>query len=798
MKKIFLLIFISFVSFAQQIDRINPDLKDKRWSAYWLLPDDSRKYGVYHFRKTVDLPSVPKEFIIHVTADNRYELFVNEKRVCLGPARGDLNHWQYETIDIAPFLKPGKNVLASVVWNAGSNKPVAQMSDKTAFILQGNTKVEEIVNTDQTWKMIENTAYSPYSRPAYFGTPGACEKVDGNLYIWNWQKIDFDDSKWQKPFTFEGNNGFPKSYILPFNTWQLIPREIPLLIDSVVRIQKIARTEFINIKSNFQFGKSDLIVPPKTKCKILLDQTYLTNAYPEILVSKGKKSSIELIYTEALFDEKIANYSKDPAEGKTNRNQIDGLVINGNADIFMPDGGDKRLFRPLWFRCYRYLQIEIETKDEPLIIHDFKGIYTGYPLTQKAKFSSNDDQLTKIWNVGYRTASLCAHETYFDCPYYEQLQYIGDTRIQALISLYVAGDDRLVKNAINQFHYSQTYEGLTRSSYPNHGQQFIPPFSLYWILMINDLRMHTPNDDFCKKFTKGIDGALDWHKQFLSEKNMLKDITNWNFTDWPNEWKWDGSRGYGGIPSGSPKGYSSILNLQYVYTLKIAAEMYQEWGMNLKAQEYRNLANTIQQATFDACWSAEKGLIADTPEKLSYSQHANLWLIMNDMLPLEKRKDFMQKIIADKSLIQCTVYYKFYLFQAMKKAGIANQYLDQLYPWKEMLAIGLTTFAERPEPSRSDCHAWSASPNYDLLATVLGVEPASSGFKTIKIKPNLGNLKNASGKVPHPKGEIKVNYVVDSNGVIEAEIILPVNTNGVFIWKDKEYIIKSGFQKFKI
>lgn len=459
---------ISTIAFAQNIQKINPKLFENRWSAFWIYPEDSLKYGVYHFRKTVDLQTIPKEFIVHVTADNRYEFFVNEKRVCLGPARGDLNHWQYETIDIAQFLKLGKNVFAAQVWNAGSSKLVAQISDKTAFILQGNTTVEEIVNTNSTWKYTENKAYTPYSRQAYFGTLGACDKIDANLYTWNWNKIDFDDSKWQNAFTFQGQNGYPKSYILPMNTWQLVPREIPFLMDSMVRIPKIARLENIKTNGDFLKGKSDFIIPAKTKCKILLDQTFLTNAYPEIVVSKGKKSSIELIYSEALFDKKIAENPLDPAFGKLHRDSINGLIINGNADIFLPDGGEKRLFRPLWFRCYRYLQIDIETKDESLIIHDFKGIYTGYPLFQKAKFGSDDGQLEKIWNVGYRTAALCAHETYFDCPYYEQLQYIGDTRIQALISLYVAGDDRLVKNAINQFQYSQTYEGLTRSSYPNH------------------------------------------------------------------------------------------------------------------------------------------------------------------------------------------------------------------------------------------------------------------------------------------------------------------------------------------
>ena len=74
--------------------------------------------------------------------------------------------------------------------------------------------------------------------------------------------------------------------------------------------------------------------------------------------------------------------------------------------------------------------------------------FSAYPFQERASFDSNDPVLRRIFDVGWRTARLCAHETYMDTPYWEQLQYIGDTRIQGLVSLYACGGDRLVKNAI--------------------------------------------------------------------------------------------------------------------------------------------------------------------------------------------------------------------------------------------------------------------------------------------------------------------------------------------------------------
>jgi hypothetical protein len=112
---------------------VNPDLLAKTWPARWIAAPGAQpfSYGVYHFRKTFDLPAAPSRFIVHVTGDNRYQLFVNGTRVVWGPARGDLNHWRFETMDLAPHLKAGRNALAAVVWNFAQFAPEAQLTSQT-------------------------------------------------------------------------------------------------------------------------------------------------------------------------------------------------------------------------------------------------------------------------------------------------------------------------------------------------------------------------------------------------------------------------------------------------------------------------------------------------------------------------------------------------------------------------------------------------------------------------------------------------------------------------------------------
>jgi hypothetical protein len=158
----------------------------------------------------------------------------------------------------------------------------------------------------------------------------------------------------------------------------------------------------------------------------------------------------------------------------------------------------------------------------------------------------------------------------------------------------------------------------------------------------------------------------------------------------------------------------------------------------------------------------------------------------------------MQKVLTDTGISQATFYYRFYLTRALKQAGMAHLYYEQLQPWRDMLAMGLTTFAENPEPTRSDCHAWSASPNYDFLATLCGIEPDSAGFARIKIQPAPGALTTVQASMPHPDGTIQVSLQRKGRNGIQGVIDLPPHTTGRFIWHNKEIPLKAGSQQVRV
>ena len=161
-------------------------------------------------------------------------------------------------------------------------------------------------------------------------------------------------------------------------------------------------------------------------------------------------------------------------------------------------GLESREFMPLSWRTWRYLQIDVEARENPVSIEGLETWFSAFPFAEKGYFSSDDPSLKPIWDIGWRTARLDAHDTYMDTPYWERLQYVGDTRIQALVSYAVAGDDPSARQAIDAFNNSRLPDGLTQSRYPSSLVQMIPTFSLLWVGMVHDFWLYRNDPEFVR------------------------------------------------------------------------------------------------------------------------------------------------------------------------------------------------------------------------------------------------------------------------------------------------------------
>lgn len=802
MRLIFSVFIAAFATLAltahgQQQTARQLDLPRRIWHADWVTHPTAplREPLVLHFRRTLTLDAVPASYVVRVSADNRFVLYVNGERVGDGPARGDLTHWRYERFDLAPFLRTGRNLVTATVWNWGIFAPIAQMSDRTAFLLESEATGDTGISTPKGWQVeIENGRgaldRSSVSFRAYMAS-GPGEELDASRYDWNWNSTSDTTAAWvtvaspMRDSIYGNVNRAHSANITGDNPWGLVPDTLPHMEYTPTSAGETVRADRPGLDA---FPASAVTVPANSRVHILLDRRTLTTGYPLLTVSGGKGSQIWLTYSEALYDNDLHKGDRNALDYTDAQGVKHPRGALGLRDEFIPDGGSDRTFEPLWWRTWRYLDLDITTGDQPLTLDSLKAEFTAYPFKELATFQSPDEQLAKIWEISWRTARLDAHETYMDTPYYEQLQYIGDTRLQALISYTVTGDGRLARQALQAFNDSRIPEGITRSRYPSSLPQNIPTFSLLWIGMLHDYWMYRPDPEPVRASLMGTRTVLHWFEGYEQPDGLLKELPWWSFIDWVPS---------GRIPTYDAQGESCMTTLEYLGALDDAAALEKGLGDALFASRYLTRAEHVRSGLYRECWNASRGLLAETPDRNSFSQQANILGVLYDVIPKNQQKEVLRKMLAIEpgttpdGVLSASYYFRFYLARALEHAGMADDYLSSIEPWRKLLALHFSTWPEVPGDTRSDSHAWSAHPIYDLLTLVAGIEPASPGFATVRIAPHLGALPSLTATFPHPEGTIKVEYHRRGEG-LDAAITLPGKLTGNFVYDGKSWPLKPG------
>lgn len=772
--------------------QIQADDKVLRWKSHWIeaAGESNTDFEVCYFRKRFELETVPDLFEVKVSADPSYRLYVNGALVRIGPPSGDLFHWNYDVVDLAEHLETGSNTVAAIVWNEGENREEAKISHRTGFVLDGVGESASILNTDESWEGRRTNAYRASTeighRAYYVSGPG--EIVEMGEVSDGWLQGD-DNGDWDAAVQIkQGWLGYASPKGAPNATgWMLVPSILPARELTEQRFAKVR-----DIKGAESTGDFSWKIEANSEATILLDHGVLTNAYPRISYSDGAGSEIVVTYAETLFDS-VGGWNQT---FKGNRDEVAGKVMVGRHDVIKSAGGQSITYETLGWRTFRYVEIKVKTGAEALLIEDVDSVFTGYPFELKSTFASDDVSLEQIIEVGWRTARLCAVDTYMDCPYYEKLQYIGDARIQAMVSLYNSGDDRLLRNALNLMDQSRLAEGVTQSRHPSQTPQIISTFSLWYIGMLHDYWMYGSDASFVADKLDGMRQVLAFFHRFQTEDGRLKNAPYWLFTDWADKYpNWE----YGEAPAGE-KGESSVLDLQLLWAYQLASELEADLGMPGYATLYAARADQLKASILKTYWDASRNVILDTEKSDGpLSQHAQALGILTGTLDGANAREVAATLLTREDLVPASIYFRYYVHLAMAKAGFADSYLDWLDVWYENLDMGLTTWAEISEisKSRSDCHAWGSSPNVELYRIVLGIDSAAPEFSKVRICPALGKLERASGSIPHPLGTLSASYRKEGK-TWDVILVLPGGLSGEFVWEGETYPLNSGENRFSL
>ncbi|OAK93841.1 Six-hairpin glycosidase [Phaeosphaeriaceae sp. SRC1lsM3a] len=746
------------------------------WHPDWVDSAHGSSGGLVHFRKTLDLASAPAQpFIIQVTADTKYKLYINQQLVVSGPVKGDDHLWFYDEVDIQPYLRPGLNHIAIRVLRLFHAAPYATSFPRLPIPgLFVRTRDDDLrttlgLQTDDTWEAGLDT--STVLR--------VDQQEDHFLHVYESVNAAGTDGStpsitWTKATVLK----LPTSYGSS-PPWVLSPRLIP-----PPRVTPVSFDFIHNVRSpleqsvweatllggNARQASPVLTLPPGTLHHVELELPHHLTALPTFRFRRPQHpgSRLTVTYSEAYEDtpDQLVPWVRK----KGDRRDASKHLMGPQDIYYTSHSEDEELFSPFHFRTLRFMALDIRVCDESGL--ELLGInldMTHYPLDVLGKFDipshpEQNDEYQKIWANSVRTLTNCMHDCYEDCPFYEQLQYAMDVRSSCLFTYAVSGDDRMARQAITQLHNSYRPSiGLVASRSPSQQLQIIPHFSLFWICTVTDHFEHAGDAVFTRRFLAACDGIFETFARRIdpalgliaSDKSVLS--TFWDFVDWAEEW----------VPTGIPPaaattGFMTFTNMLYVYTLRSAANMVARVGRPALSAEYTTRADSVVAAIRDHCRLDEHqnfftdGLAVGASLSRDLSEHTQVWAVLSGVVTGDTARELLACSLYDskrngEKLTRPSMAMSFYTLRALSAVG-GSLYNDLFHafwaPWRSQVARNLTTWCEDDVSQRSDCHAWSCAPLYELMVEVAGVRCCEPGWDTVIWKPRVALFPSFDAHVP--------------------------------------------------
>ena len=776
------------------------------WKAQWCWTQKhlARPWNSYaYFRRTVTLTGEPRRAVVRLSADARYTLFVNERRVHQGPARSFPEHQSFDTIDIAQYLEVGVNSICAIVHQFGVPTFASQYRDISGFLLDGEIEGEDqsvALHTPRDWLCREAKGWRK-----------DVARLSVQLGFQEHFDADADPPDWMHPaFVEKTADGWAKPWIagpVGCHPWlDLESRGVPLLAQHV--------ENFISVAGQFkgENGRGYKITPdvchfvsqePRKKERNLLEkaQAMLTDDAEATVIASPIDSEfimavldlgtyrtghIILDIAEAVGDEiidVIFSEDLDKTGGPLLRDAAEGPDPCQAAPAFRyrcrPGAQRWESFQYLGLRYATLIFRNIE-KDKPLKVRHVALRQVHADLENIGAFECSDERLTQIWRIAKNTQLNCSFDALVDCPAREQAQWCGDARVQSKVIAYAFGDFTLLERGIHQVAQSQATDGSLHAhppaDIPGHR---LPDFMMAWVGSLWDHHFHTGRTDLARECLPAMHRLFEFFKRQESLSRLIGGFAGfWVFLDWAAVRKAD---------------YSATLNLMYLQAMRWAASLCQVAGEVAHAARYMTSAEALATSIDTHFWDAAGKVWRDGFDPVKnrpveeISQHANALAILLNLHPEAHAKIVRDVLLKPaharrSKIVTASPFFYACVLNAIIQAGLRNEAVALIREkWGTLLDRGATTFWEHWEPTGSLCHAWAASPLYLLSTQLLGVTAMELGWAKVRIAPTLGDLEFARGVVPSPLGPIRVEWEKGGEDQLAVRIDLPEGMEAEFI-----------------
>lgn len=747
--------------------------------AFWLKlppPDRDPRDRRYQFRKSFELADVPERAEICVTADAKYSLYVNGRFVHFGPARGFQEHWPFDRIDIAPYLRPGRNVIAALLYTFGLGNYTYAYAGEQGFLLAGKIDGADL-STDETWKLRAAPGYiCAVARGS--GQYGFQEFYDFRQAEDDWFMPDYDDSGWLDD---------PSAYMriagcMPWHRFE--ERALPLLTGEVIpAVSRLSVSRHIpaadgwrelrHISYSFHMEKFRWEDAPAPGDTVIFEDDIAAQVVDFGEETVGRlRFEIDHAAEGQILDYLTCECVKDGMpcipQGETFPAPLYGgrLILRGGRnelEISLPWG-------------FRYAALWLHGEGKGLSVK-LSCRRMWYPLDVRGKFSASDSGLVRIWNMCVHTQRCCTVDSYIDCPWRENAQWWGDALVQVQNTFRLAADDRILARGLRLIGEQRSPDGLTYAMAPTVGHVCIlPDYSAMWLVTLWAHYFQTGSTALYRELAGTVDSILGYFRTEADYNGGLApyDRRYWLFLDW--------------CPPLFKEGTPTLLNLIWLWGLKqirIVAEAAQDHVRTGRLDdEIARLSGAIAARLYNPETKLlYDGLRWDGIPVDTHAPHSAALAILLDLFP-DAHDIWLREILlplvrsSRGNPIQPSSYFMFYIFQALKKKGFRSEVIDCIRRWwGEFIDAGCSTapegFLEQAMPGEwSFCHAWSAHPLVHFSEILLGVRPLEPGWKKIAFEPLLIPGVDISGTVPAPQGDIRVS-ITWKNGKADRRIVLP-------------------------
>lgn len=696
----------------------------------WIsIKKDVKESKLYYVVRQFE--ATEKRLNVKLAADTRFMLYINGNYILEGGLVGENGITYYETADLSEYVKIGKNeIVIKLIHIKDGFFTVSSPKDKPALWFSSDMGIE----SDLSWKWYEENGIR-------FIMP---EKVCPSVFPFEEVFSRSDLSEYESEILCKCNfDTGCSNFWGSVDRYVLKERNIPQLKTYEPKSLEFIRRRKMGLE--FDAGK---YVTAKVRIKLF------------------GSGDVRVAYSECY------SFKDGENEYKADRTDLNGELSHAPFDIIHIDGGEIT-FESLWYRAFRYIRLESDNANG-IEVKEMSYLEYYYPFDIEASFEASDKNYEKMWEISRQTMLCCAHELLVDCPYYEQQQYSMDSGLQMFYWMRLSGDYRLLKKAIYDIASSQTEEGFIRANFPSRSVQIIPNFSLYFIINVYNYAYYTGDFEIIRKVFGVIVKIINCFENYTDSDGLVFFPKYWQYTDWVEGWNL-------GEPKNAKKEPLSTTNLLYSYALKLTEELCGFIGKNGFAMDLKNLRCSLNENIIKHFYDEEKGMFKNSENDKSYSQHSFTYAVLSDIFSVEKLKEMAERI-ENPEVEQCSYSMRYYFHRALIKAQRYDIWESSLGKWNKMIENNCTTWFESDSYPRSECHAWSSTPVYEITSVVLGVEPLEPGFGKVLIKPYSAGLDYAKGTVSSPKGKISVDWkkdgekfslTVDSPEDIEKHIVLP-------------------------